>query len=77
MYRLSRENLKTRPYLLQALQVGADIVEKQCVAEIKRNTFNVVFSEGFLELTEDMIMELTSWNDLTIAEVNLYKGMKK
>ena len=60
---------------MQARQAGAEIVEKQSIVEMKR-TSKLVISEGFLELPKDMIVELTSWNDLTISEVDLYQAVK-
>ena len=54
-----------------------DIVEQQSTAEVKRNTAEVVSSEGFLELPENLIVELTSWDDLTISEFDLYQAVKK
>ena len=70
-------NTLSRPcVLLQARQARAEIVEKQSIAEMKR-TSKIVISEGFLELPKDMLVELTSWNDLTISEVDLYQAVKK
>ena len=63
--------------LFQARQACAGIVEKQSIAEIKRNTAKVVSSEGFSELPQDMILELTNWNDLSINEFDLYLAIKK
>ena len=61
--------------LFQARNAGAEIVEKQSIVEIKR-TLNVFSSEGFLELPKDMLVELTSWNDLAISEGGLYQAVK-
>ena len=65
------------PLLLQAREARTDIVEQQCIAEIKRNTGKVVLSDGFLNLPEDLILELTSWNGLRVSEVDLYQAIKK
>ena len=63
--------------MFQARQAHVEIVEQQSIAEIKRNTAKAVLSESFLELPQDLLLELTSWSDLTIPEVDLYLAVKK
>ena len=54
-----------------------EIVQKQSIAETKRNGSRVVMSNDFLKLPEEMILELTSWDDFNISEVDLYQAVKK
>ena len=54
-----------------------DVVADQCVTEIKRNTTKVVLTEGFLNMSQDQLLELTSWQNLTINEFDLFQAVKK
>ena len=54
-----------------------DVVAEQCVSEIKRNTAKVVLTEGFLNMSQDQLLELTSWQNLTIKEFDLFQAVKK
>ena len=63
--------------MFQAQNVFDDIVAEQCVAEIKRNTMAVVSTKGFLSMSQDQILELTSWQRLTINEFDLFQAVKK
>ena len=50
---------------------------EQCVAEIKRSTTKVVLSEDFLDISQEQLLELTSWENLTIKEFDLFQAVKK
>ena len=54
-----------------------DIVAEQCVAEIKRSTTKAVLSEDFLNVSQEQLVELTSWQNLTIEEFDLFQAVKK
>ena len=67
----------SRFFLLQARNIFDDVVAEQCVAEIKRNTTRAVLAEGFLDMSHDQLLELTSWQKLTINEFGLFQAVKK
>ena len=54
-----------------------DIVAEQCVAEIKRSTTKVVLSEDFLNICQEQLLKLTSWENLTMKEYDLFQAIKK
>ena len=54
-----------------------DIVAEQCVAEIKRSTTKVVLSEDFLNICQEQLLKLTSWQNLTMKEYDLFQAIKK
>ena len=63
--------------LFQALNVVDDMVAEQCVAEIKRSTTKVVLSGDFLDISQEQLLALTSWENLTIKEFDLFQAVKK
>ena len=50
---------------------------EQCVAEIRRNAAKAVLSEAFLDVLQDRLLELTSWEKLNINEFDLFHAVKK
>ena len=49
----------------------------QCAAEIKRNTSKAVLSDGFLDVSQDQVLEITGWQKLTTKEFDLYDAVKR
>ena len=64
-------------YLWQARNFFDDIVIEQCAAEIKRNTAKAILTKDFLNMSQDQMLELTNWQNLTIDEFELFQAVKK
>ena len=64
-------------YLWQARNSFDDIVIEQCGAEIKRNTAKAILTKDFLNMSQDQMLELTNWQNLTINEYELFQAVKK
>ena len=74
---MKRTSHSSTLHLCQARNFFDDIVAEQCSGEIKRNTTKAVLTEDFLNLVQDEMLELTSWQNLTIDESDLFQAVKK